>query len=118
MRLQILFVFPLLTSVGQASDLLSAIDPRKTTIQRILNAFTGAKVGTYNLPVQKKSDLAKAQKKLLEANPHIAAGTHYYLPKSRCDDPNAPEDLKELKLARQLNKAVAKIMKTLERQQK
>ncbi len=62
------------------SEARGVIDPRKTILQRGLNALTGFKTGTYDIEHWRIRDLEKALRRQLEEDPVVGEGTYYYVP--------------------------------------
>lgn len=95
----------------QFTDLLSAIDTRKNTEQKLANYFTGLKFGTYNVPKLEAIDLKNAIEDRLADNPLIRESTDYYVPKSKKAEKGAEAAKRDLRIVQGLKKAIEKLRK-------
>jgi hypothetical protein len=90
------------TPVSRAGGTAAMLaDERKTTGQKLLNALTGVKIGTYNLPQQKVVEMENLTKREIADDPYIREFTRPYLPQ-RYEAEAGPETKARLELLKAL----------------
>ena len=92
------------------TTLQSLADPRKTPTLKALNALTGIKVGTYDLPKLKMYELREALNKQMADMPEFAEFTTQYIPKDRVPEAS-PKALRSREQARALARAISELRK-------
>jgi hypothetical protein len=105
---------PISRAVGEVQGVM---DDRKTVLQKVGNALTGLKTGSYDVEKWKLIDYQNAIKELLEENPLVREGQFYYVPEQYKTSQNAPEIQKQIRRTRGLAKAIKNLKQKQEQKQ-
>lgn len=105
---------PISRAVGEVQGVM---DDRKTVLQRVGNALTGLKTGSYDVEKWKLIDYQNAIKELLEENPLVREGQFYYVPEQYKTSQNTPEIQKQIRRTRGLAKAIKNLKQKQEQKQ-
>jgi hypothetical protein len=97
-----------------ASEAYSAIDPRKSWDQRLLNAMTGLKVGTYDAEKMKLRALQQAQQEVLTDNPKIGEMSLPYIKPQYKGQEGSADTEAQMKVLNRLNRSLRSLKKRRE----
>jgi hypothetical protein len=104
---------PVSRAVGEAQGVL---DDRKTILQKVGNALTGLKTGSYDVEAWKLRDYQNALKEQLEESPLVREGNYYYVPEQYKTSQNAPAIQKQIRRTRGLSKAIKNLKEKRDKQ--
>ena len=100
--------------VGEA---MSMADDRKEPWQKLLNAVTGMKVGTYDADIMKIRALRNAQQEALANNPMVGEGSYYYQKPQTKGQPGTDDIRKQMRVLSKLQKASQTLQKATKRRE-
>jgi len=105
---------PISRAVGEVQGVM---DDRKTVLQRVGNALTGLKTGSYDVEKWKLIDYKNALQEELAESPYVREMTKYYVPDRYQNSQQAPEIKRQLRRIAGLAKAIKNLKQKQEQKQ-